>query len=59
MFLHTLLLEIFTDSEVVMRLDRTVSKPFEPSAGVSHGCILSPAVLNIFEEYVIRKSLDG
>lgn len=43
----------------MVRLDGTMSTPFECSKGGTQGCILLPAPFNIYGDHIIRKRLDG
>lgn len=42
-----------------MKLDESQSETFHTERGVRQGCILSPKLLNLYGEYIMRKALDG
>ncbi|CAG4924021.1 unnamed protein product [Colias eurytheme] len=50
-----LLQSLYYNSQGVVRVDHTLSKPFKFEKGVRQGCILSPILFNIYGEYIMRR----
>ena len=50
---------MYADSTATVRLDDMHSSNFEPSKGVTQGCVLSSILFKVYGEYIMRKNSDG
>jgi len=56
--LQRLICDLHTGTRSSIRAYGEVSEPFEVNRGVRQGCILAPALFNIFLDHVLRIALD-
>jgi sorting nexin-29 len=56
--LQRLLRDLHTGTRSTVRAYGETSEPFEVNKGVRQGCILAPALFNIFLDHVLRIALD-
>ena len=54
--LTCLLRNLFTDQEATVRTGHSTMNWFQIGKGVCQGCILSPCLLNLYAEYLMRKA---
>lgn len=57
--LITLIQSLYHSHQGLVKVDKTLSKPFKFRKGVRQGCILSPILFNIYGEYIMRKVCDN
>jgi hypothetical protein len=55
--LITLLKALHTDSTAAVRIAGQVGSSFATTSGVRQGCVIAPALFNIFLDFVVRKAL--
>lgn len=53
-----LIKNLYESNSARIRLDNLYSTSFKVERGVRQGCILSPALFNIYGEYIMRKALE-
>ena len=54
-----LIKELHTDTTSRVRMSGTYSRSFNTNNGVRQGCVMSPALFNIFLDTVVRQALAG
>lgn len=57
--LVALIQSLYTENRSFVRIGTEYSNMFQTKKGVRQGCILSPALFNIYGEYVIRKTIEN
>ena len=54
--LTCLLRSLYEDQEAIVRTGHGTTDWFQIGKGVHQGCILSPCLFNLYEEYIMRNS---
>ena len=57
--LTCLLRNLYAGQEATVRTEHETTDWFQIRKGVRQGCILSPCLFNIYEEYIMRNRRDG
>ncbi|PZC71182.1 hypothetical protein B5X24_HaOG213934 [Helicoverpa armigera] len=57
--LVALIQSLYTENRSFVRIGTEYSNMFQTKKGVRQGCILSPALFNIYGEYIIRKTIEN
>jgi hypothetical protein len=59
MHLVQLIRNLYDGQEACVRTEKGNTSWFNLGQGVRQGCILSPALFNLYAEYIMRRALDG
>jgi len=54
-----LIIKLYMDQRVKVRLDRGETRSVQIGRGVQQGCCLSPILFNMYSECLTKKALDG
>ena len=57
--LQRLLQELHTDTRATVKAYGQSSEPFDINNGVRQGCVLAPALFNLFLDHVVRQALNN
>lgn len=57
--LHNLLNALYLETRAAVRVEGELTEWFEVNNGLRQGCLLSPALFNIYIDRVIRKTIEG
>ncbi|KYO32551.1 hypothetical protein Y1Q_0007752 [Alligator mississippiensis] len=58
-YLITLIEELYSNANSGVLIDNNINKWFMPSAGVCHGCLLSPCLFNLFLKQIMSDTLQN
>ena len=57
--LQRLIQELHSNSRSTVRAYGNISQPFSTNNGVRHGCVLAPALFNLFLDHIVHEALSN